>query len=61
MNKRVEWLSPERVIPGHGVATTGDPIELPADVADKFIKQGEAREFKPVAKAATRGTEEAAS
>jgi hypothetical protein len=41
--KQVEWLSPERVIPDHGVATTGQLISLPDDLADKFIAQGEAR------------------
>jgi len=41
--KQVEWLSPERVIPSCGVATTGQLISLPDDLADKFIAQGEAR------------------
>lgn len=41
--KQVEWLSPERVIPSCGVATTGQLISLPDDLADAFIAQGEAR------------------
>jgi len=41
--KQVEWLSPERIIPSCGVATTGQLISLPDDLADKFIAQGEAR------------------
>lgn len=41
--KQVEWLSPECVIPSYGVATTGQLISLPDDLADKFIAQGEAR------------------
>lgn len=46
--KQVEWLSPERVIPSCGVATTGQLISLPDDLADKFIAQGEARMPLPV-------------
>jgi len=41
--KRVEWLSPERIIPDVGVANTGDIIGMPDDLADKFINQGEAK------------------
>jgi hypothetical protein len=41
--KTVEWLAPDRIIPACGVATTGVLITLPADLADKFIAQGEAR------------------
>lgn len=41
--KQVEWLAPERTIPTCGVATTGQLINLPASLADKFIAQGEAR------------------
>lgn len=52
MTKQVEWLSPERVIPSCGVATTGQLISLPDDLADKFIAQGEAR-LLPLAHTAT--------
>lgn len=41
--KQVEWLAPARIIPTCGEATTGQLINLPADLADKFIAQGEAR------------------
>lgn len=41
--KQVEWVSPECVIPGHGVAAPGNPIYLPDDLADKFISQGDAK------------------
>lgn len=41
--KQVEWLAPERIIPSHGVASTGQLINLPAELAEKFITQGEAR------------------
>jgi hypothetical protein len=41
--KQVEWLSPERIIPANGVATPGQLISLPDDLADKFIEQGEPR------------------
>lgn len=41
--KRVEWLSPSCIIPSHGMATTGQQIDLPSELADKFIAQGEAR------------------
>ena len=40
--KSVQWLSSERIIPDWGVATTGQLISLPDDLADKFITQGEA-------------------
>lgn len=55
--KQVEWLSPERIIPGYGVATTGKPINLPADLADKFIAQGEARIPVQTPKKATKEAE----
>lgn len=53
--KQVEWLSTERVIPSCGVATTGQLISLPDDLADKFIAQGEAR-LLPIAHATTTRT-----
>lgn len=38
----VKWLAPERVIPNCGVASPGEPINLPDDKAKAFIEQGEA-------------------
>lgn len=40
------WKSEERIIPNYGVASTGDPIILPDDLAQKFIEQGEAEAVK---------------
>ena len=52
--KQVEWLAPERIIPSHGVATTGQLISLPVKLADRFIEQGEARAPIQVSKKATK-------
>lgn len=52
--KQVEWLAPERVIPSCGVAAPGALINLPDDLADKFIAQGEARMPLPVQATITR-------
>ena len=53
--KQVEWLSPERIIPSCGVAAPGSLINLPDDLAEKFIAQGEAR-LPPVQHATTTRT-----
>ncbi len=55
--KQVEWLAPERIIPNRGVATTGQLINLPADLADKFIAQGEARIPATMTKKSTKEVE----
>ena len=55
--KQVEWLSPERIIPSCGVATTGQLITLPTELADKFIAQGEARVPVPTIKKSTKEVE----
>jgi hypothetical protein len=55
--KQVEWLAPERIIPSCGVATTGQLITLPTELADKFIAQGEARVPVPTIKKSTKEVE----
>ena len=55
--KQVEWLAPERMIPTHGVAATGQLINLPAELADRFIAQGEARAPLQATKKATKEVE----
>jgi hypothetical protein len=55
--KQVEWLAPARIIPTCGEATTGQLISLPADLADKFIAQGEARIPVQTPKKATKEVE----
>lgn len=55
--KQVEWLAPERIIPTHGVAATGQLINLPAELADRFIAQGEARAPIQISKKATKEVE----
>ena len=47
MMKSVVWLGPESILPDHGVVKTGERKELPAETADKYIAQGEAREDVP--------------
>lgn len=52
--KSVKWLGETRTIPKHGVATKGENIELPSNIADSFIKQGLAK-VKPKANRTTEG------
>lgn len=40
--KRVRWLSSEKILPMNGHASPGEEKDLPDDVADKYIEQGEA-------------------
>lgn len=40
--KLVTWLSTERIIPNHCFVQPGDAVYLPDDLADKFVKQGDA-------------------
>lgn len=58
--KRVRWLSDERVLPGIGHVTRGSVSpEMPNEVADQYIRQGEAGEVvdapKRSSKPATEG------
>lgn len=39
----VIWIAPSRIIPNYGEAETNQIINLPDELAAKFIDQGEAK------------------
>ena len=42
----VIWLSDDSLIPGHGMAITGEAITLSKSLADAYIKHGDAKASK---------------
>lgn len=44
---KVIWLAHQALIPGVGMALTGQPIEMPDDKAADYIRQGKAKSAEP--------------
>jgi len=39
---KIKWIDDQREVPGIGILNTDDIVNLPADMAKNFIKQGQA-------------------
>lgn len=53
---KILWKSDMCIIPNFGVTNEGDEIELPEDVAKKFIESGQAKAMpEPKTKQAVKG------
>lgn len=38
--KKCRWTGPERLVPGHGIKTSGDDLTLPDEAAKDFQRRG---------------------
>ena len=43
---KIKWIDGQKEVPNLGVLNTGDVRDVPVDVAQNLIKQGQAKQLK---------------
>lgn len=44
---KIKWIDGQRDVVGVGMLNTGDVRDIPGDIAERLIKQGQAKKVKP--------------